>query len=57
MTTATLSAEPIGSIPRPPDTLRAVDRHKYPITNPCSQGRITFSKVRRADTKDSEESV
>jgi len=57
MTTATLSTEPIGSIPRPPETLRDVDRHKYPIMNPCSQGRITFSKVRRADTKDSEESV
>ena len=57
MTTVTLSAEPIRSIPRSPETLRAFDRHKYPIMNPCSQGRITFSKVRRADTKDSEESV
>jgi len=50
MTTAALSTEPIGSIPRPPETLRAVDRHKYPIMNPCSQGRITFSLTKSMRT-------
>ena len=55
MTTATLSTEPIGMLPRPPQPLQAVDCHKYPVMNPGSQGRITFGKVKMADTQNLEE--
>ena len=58
MTTGTgTPTEPIRSIRLPPDVYRVVDRHKYPIINPGSQGRFTFGKVKMADTRDSEESA